>query len=45
MKNENKCRNCGKYEDIVAEGLCEGCFTSKQEQITAYGGWSEEVSW
>ena len=40
-----RCRNCNKYLDIVADGLCEGCWTSKQEQISEYGSGSEEVSW
>jgi len=46
MKNKKaKCRNCGLYTELVSEDLCEGCFTSKQEQISAYGSYSEEVAW
>lgn len=42
---ESRCQNCNHYTEIVSEGLCEGCFTSKQEQISAYGSYSEEVAW
>ena len=45
MKERKKCRNCNRYEEIVSDGMCEGCFSSKQEQISQYGSYSEETSW
>jgi len=45
QNKKSRCQNCDRYEEIVSEDLCEGCFTSKQEQISAYGSYSEEVAW
>lgn len=41
---KGRCRNCGDYDDMI-NNLCESCFTTKQEQISCYGGNSEEIAW
>lgn len=45
-KPQQRCQNCDCLtDDIVSNGLCESCWTSKQEQISAYGSNSCEVNW